>query len=497
MPPDRLSVEASTEAEACSSEESSFRHRKSAKTKASVTSPEPSGSEWAWYRGKSALAICTLCAFAPLLGLMAAVAWLRDQIFQDSFQTKQASKKLRILVTGGKMSKASAVARAVGRAGHTVFTAEVLPYRYCHTRFCRYVSKHYTLPRPTVQPKEWLETIQAIVAEQQIDLIIPCTAPVESSAYSHLWKSLPANVRVFALDGTTCDKLDNKYIFNQVLAKASLPCPETAQMTCLADAVQFFKDRETKPDGKKFIVKPAVYDPKARSEILFLPIQDKKRQIDYLRSRNASEQVPYVIQEVLQDPEHGCYAIFNKGKLTGFEIFDSVASCLVYSPSQKHDEQVMELVAGLGKAMNLTGQLALDLMHTSTGQLVPIECNPRCHSAICTLEGHQNLSAIFTDPDFDPDLDPIVTSRAHVFRYWIMDQIFLMLGFWEPKNCFKLSFRQVLRGGDAILCGDDPMPFLAMYLLQITSLLLLELFEGTPWLKIDFCIGKIVKEGGD
>lgn len=223
----------------------------------------------------------------------------------------------------------------------------------------------------------------------------------------------------------------------------------------------------------------------------------KKRQIDYLRSRNASEQVPYVIQEVLQDPEHGCYAIFNKGKLTGFEIFDSVASCLVYSPSQKHDEQVMELVAGLGKAMNLTGQLALDLMHTSTGQLVPIECNPRSHSAICTLEGHQNLSAIFTDPDFDPDLDPIVTSRAHVFRYWIMDQIFLMLGFWEPKNCFKLSFRQVLRGGDAILCGDDPMPFLAMYLLQITSLLLLELFEGTPWLKIDFCIGKIVKEGGD
>ena len=32
---------------------------------------------------------------------------------------------------------------------------------------------------------------------------------------------------------------------------------------------------------------------------------------------------------------------------------------------------------------------------------------------------------------------------------------------------------------------------------QIPSLLLLELISGTPWLKIDFCIGKIVKEGGD
>jgi len=47
------------------------------------------------------------------------------------------------------------------------------------------------------------------------------------------------------------------------------------------------------------------------------------------------------------------------------------------------------------------------------------------------------------------------------------------------------------------VCGDDPMPFLAMYLIQIPSLLVLELLAGKPWLKVDFCIGKIVKEGGD
>jgi len=33
--------------------------------------------------------------------------------------------------------------------------------------------------------------------------------------------------------------------------------------------------------------------------------------------------------------------------------------------------------------------------------------------------------------------------------------------------------------------------------IQIPSLLALELLSGKPWLKIDFCIGKIVKEGGD
>merc|ERR1712142_540814 len=160
-------------------------------------------------------------------------------------------------------------------------------------------------------------------------------------------------------------------------------------------------------------------------------------------------------------------------------------------------EQVFELNRGLGRAMNLTGQLTLDLMHTASGDMVPIECNPRIHSAVCTLEGHRNLGRVYTDPDHAPSSDEeIVVSRRDVFRYWVMDQLFLLAGFWKPKNCFKLSFVQMLRGNDAILAGDDPLPFLAMYLVQIPFLLALEFLAGTRWIKVDFCIGKIVKEGG-
>jgi hypothetical protein len=350
-----------------------------------------------------------------------------------------------------------------------------------------------------VQPEEWEAAIQQIVREQNIDLIVPCTAPVESSAYAHLRERLPPHVRVFAFDGETSDKLDNKYTFNKVLVDSGLPCPETANMECLQDAIQFFKSRESKPDdGKRFIVKPAVYDPKARTEILFLPIEDKQKQMDYLRSRNASKTVPYVIQEVLNEPEYGSYAIYNNGYLTGFEFFESCASCLVYRQLQKQYNQVLEFHKGLGKAMNLTGQLTLDLMHTSTGELVPIECNPRIHSAVCTLEGHRNMGAVFADPDHEPKTnDEIVTSKKDVFQYLLMDQIFLKAGFWKPKNCFKLSLGEMFMGCDALLSGDDPIPFLAMYLLQIPSLLVLDLYAGTEWLKIDFLIGKIVKEGGD
>eukprot|EP00928_Gymnodinium_smaydae_P064613 TRINITY_DN47898_c0_g1_i1.p1 TRINITY_DN47898_c0_g1~~TRINITY_DN47898_c0_g1_i1.p1 ORF type:complete len:517 (+),score=100.06 TRINITY_DN47898_c0_g1_i1:217-1551(+) len=441
-----------------------------------------------------------LWACAPLLAGVALMAWLKHRLLGGSFAKGTPKKQLRVLVTGGKMTKASAVARAVGRDGHKVFTAEILPYRFCHTRFCTYVSKHYVLPRPTVQPKEWAAKIQEIVKEQSIDLIIPCTAPVESSAYAHLREILPEHVRVFAFDGDTSDKLDNKYTFNEVLVKAGLPCPETAKMECLEDAVEFFKGKEAlSAQDKQYIVKPAVYDPKARTEILFLPISDKERQMEYLRSREASKTTPYVIQEVLQNPEYGCYALFNEGALTGFEFFESAASCLVYRQVQdKRYQDVLELNRGLGKAMNLTGQLTLDLMHTSTGDMVPIECNPRIHSAVCTLEGHEFLGAALTDPEFKPTSDSqVVKSKPETFRFWIMDQLFLMAGFWKPKNCFKLSLSEMLSGTDALLHGDDPLPFLAMYLAQMPSLLALELLPGTHWLKMDFCIGKIVKEGGD
>jgi len=399
-------------------------------------------------------------------------------------------------------SKASAVARAVGRDGHKVFTAEIMPYKFCHTRFCTYVSKHYVLPRPTVQPEQWEAAMKAIVKEQAIDLIIPCTAPVESSAYAHLRARLPANVRVFAFDGATSDELDNKYTFNQVLVRAGLKCPLTSNMECIDDALEFFRGQEESSEvdeGKQFIVKPAVYDPKARTEILFLPIPDKDKQTEYLRSRNARKDVPYVIQEVLEAPEYGSYAIFNNGTLTGFEFFKSAASCLVYRQCKgKHYDAVLELNRGLGKAMNLTGQLTLDLMHTASGDLVPIECNPRIHSAICTLEGHRNLGLAYTELDHMPiEKSEVVTSQPETFRYWIMDQLFLKAGFWKHKNCFNVTLREMCMGTDALLHGDDPMPFLAMYLIQIPSLLALELLRGTSWLKVDFCIGKIVKEGGD
>ena len=77
-----------------------------------------------------------------------------------------------------------------------------------------------------------------------------------------------------------CDELDNKYTFNQVMVKAGIRCPLTARMECTDEAVEFFRQSEearAADDGQQFIVKPGVYDPKARTEIPFLPIPENDR----------------------------------------------------------------------------------------------------------------------------------------------------------------------------------------------------------------------------
>merc|ERR1712070_797602 len=94
-------------------------------------------------------------------------------------------------------------------------------------------------------------------------------------------------------------------------------------------------------------------------------------------------------------------------------------------------------------------------------------------------------------------MTPTTSPNPKTRKFWFMDQMMLRFGFWKAKSCIKLSTTDMMGGTDALLHGDDPMPFLAMYLIQIPSLLLQEFFAGTPWIKIDFCIGKIVKEGGD
>merc|ERR1719412_514875 len=98
-----------------------------------------------------------------------------------------AKKQMRVLVTGGKMSKASWVLRMLGKAGHDVWIGEVATYRFNHTRFSRFCRGYEVLPRPEADMGAWLCTLRRLIIKHRIDLLIPCTSPVESKFYAQLY----------------------------------------------------------------------------------------------------------------------------------------------------------------------------------------------------------------------------------------------------------------------------------------------------------------------
>ncbi len=138
----------------------------------------------------------------------------------------------------------------------------------------------------------------------------------------------------------------------------------------------------------------------------------------------------------------------------------------------------------------VTGQLSFDFIEGADGVARAIECNPRTHSAITLLHGHPGLAAAYLDDDA-PLVEP---PRADGRRTGCTTSC------GRPGAAPRQApgrLRTVLRGTDAVLDRDDPVPFLALHHLHVPSLLLANLRQGRPWNKVDLNIGKLVEPAGD
>ena len=116
---------------------------------------------------------------------------LRIELFFVPYAEREVRRKSRIFASlglpfyqhsslvirfGDTLPKASAVARAVGRDGHNVFTAEISPYEFCHTRFCRFQGCLGKLFKPG---------LSCLLACQDMGLGFCCVSSFSSKMLSH------------------------------------------------------------------------------------------------------------------------------------------------------------------------------------------------------------------------------------------------------------------------------------------------------------------------
>ena len=402
---------------------------------------------------------------------------------------EKAAKK-RVLITGGKMTKALQLARSFHRDGHEVFLVETDKYWLSAHQFSRAVKQFFTVPAPEEDSDAYCQALLKIAKSNNIDLFVPVSSPVASYYDSLAKKALEPACESLHLEPEETAILDDKYAFCTKAAALGLSTPKVFRITDPQQVLDF----DFAKDGSQYIIKSIPYDSVFRLDLTRLPFVGMNVGMnEYVRSLPISESKPWVMQEFIRGEEYCFHATVRKGKIR-------LHCCSKSSPFQINYEQVDNLaiyqwVETFVKKMALTGQICFDMIQTEDGTVYPIECNPRLHSAITMFHDHPGVAEAYLS-DGPPDEPPITPLPHSQPTYWMYHELWRLLSvrsFAELKDWWN----KVTEGTDAVLKADDPLPFLMLHNWQIPLLLLNNLRRLKGWVKIDFNIGKLVELGGD
>lgn len=422
-------------------------------------------------------ALALLAAALPANLAVTAAALLRCALVPP--RREVAARPRTVLVSGGKMTKALALARAFHRAGHRVVLVETGRYRFTGHRFSRAVDRFHVVPAP--QDPGYAAALLRIVRQERIDLYVPVCSPVASRHDAEAKELLAGHCEVLHLDPETLRRVDDKDEFARLAASLGLDVPDTHRITDPGQVAGFDFGDAT------YILKSIAYDPVRRLDLTPLPRPTPAETAAFAASLPISPDNPWILQEFVRGQEYCTHATVRDGRLRVHGCCASSAFQLNYGHLDKPEIEAWarRFVGALG-----TGQVSLDLIQTDDGRVYGIECNPRTHSAITMFHDHPGLAEAYLG-DGTAAIEPLPSSRP---TYWLYQELWRML---RDPRAVPERLRVVATGTDAIFDRDDPLPFLLVHHLQIPWLLLGSLVRGTDWLKIDFNIGKLVEPAGD
>jgi glutathione synthase/RimK-type ligase-like ATP-grasp enzyme len=391
----------------------------------------------------------------------------------------------RILITGGKMTKALQLCRSFQQAGHKVVLVETSKYWLSGHQFSQAVSKFLTVPAPDKDTEGYYQNLLKIVENEKIDVFIPVSSPVASYYDAVVGTLLSAHCEVIHFSPTITQMLDDKFTFCQKAQSLGLSAPKSFLITNPQQVLDF----DFNTDGSQYILKSIRYDSVSRLEKKLLPYPEMG---DYLHNLPISTENPWIMQEFIRGQEYCTHSTVRQGKIR-------LHCCSPSSPFQVNYEHVEkpEIFGWVNKfvqELNLTGQISFDFIETPQGKVYPIECNPRTHSAITMFYNHPGVAEAYLKDGGDNEvIVPLPNSKP---TYWLYHELWRLS---EVKSWSDLRKRLTIirQGTDALFQFNDPLPFLTVPHWQITLLLLDNLRKLKGWIRIDFNIGKLVESGGD
>ena len=445
-------------------------------------------------------------------------------------------RQVRVLVTGVGMAKGLFLARCLHIGGCAVIVADIEKHGVpvCG-KFSEAVEKFYTL-RVTSEKTSidsYTKQFLQIIKNEKIDLWISCSGVATAMEDAELMQKIESETscKTFQFNEEVTFKLDNKYEFMKTTASLGLPVPRWGSLTTPEDAEQIVKVTRTQvlssqqPD---FILKNVSMDDRTRGALPLLSADRPKQMTQVLDSLDYNG-ASWIMQQFIPGKEEYCtQALIVNGHVRAFLACPSASVLMHY--------ETLDVTSPLFQAMlrftqtyatgmfskygQFSGHLSFDFLAldepTVDGMkktLLPIECNPRCHTAVVHFRGMEKeltsayLSLLPVKQQQDTALrvpDLIVgNERPNFGYYWIAHDLIVLfilplvqviLSYATLRNAVNHHFefwKHALLWKDPTFEWWDPLPWFVLNHVYWPGHLLMASLLNVHWSQINVSTGKM------
>ncbi len=346
---------------------------------------------------------------------------------------------MNILITSSRAPVALELIRVFGRAGHTVYATDTIPWTLgSHSR---YLAKHYVTPPPRYDLPGFARALLEIVEQGRVDWLIPTSEEV--FFVGKHYGELAARTRVFTAPLAVLAALHHKYAFQRHCAALGLRTPRTALVCDTAEL------RARLPDFPAYLLKPAF----SRFAVHIATNCGPRAHRLPLNAIRPTADQPWLLQEYIHGENVCTYSTLHAGHVT--------AHCAYTTPYKVNHgsgvrfvsidgSETLPIVRRLGAAIGYTGQMSLDFIRGEDG-LYLLECNPRATSAVHLIEPGRLIGGL-TDASQATWVEGVGRCRQ-------LTLVLLASALPHPPRWPGL-LRDLTRAGDVIFDRADPLPAL-------------------------------------
>ncbi len=302
------------------------------------------------------------------------------------------------------MTKGLFLARAFYKAGHNVIGADFEPsgIPVCG-RFSKALLRFYRLPKPNDQAGAayYIDALLHIVRKEKVDLWVSCSGVASAVEDGQAKEVLErrSDVRCIQFDVVTTQMLHEKDTFIAQTQRLGLPIPETHNVTSRAAVHKVL--HESPRTKKQYIMKSVGMDDASRGDMTVLPKRTVSETYNHVSAIPISGKKPWVLQQFIKGREYCTHALIVNNDVKAFVACPSSELLMHYEalPSNSALSRAMlrfteEFVKR--NPSDMTGHLSFDflieeLVSEKGAQmaLLPIECNPRAHTAVVLFHGQE------------------------------------------------------------------------------------------------------------